>query len=1667
MKKDLLRRAVSLNKKRKYRKGWKTLVRTLALGVVFCTTYVLILPAITMQEDTACGIEAHVHTDACYSQPQTQFLGCGNPADAIVVHRHNELCRNEAGELVCPLVETVVHAHDDSCYAVTETSACPTHVHSDACAKTESVLVCAIPESEGHAHSESCTGTQTVLICATEVHTHADGCFEEQTLVCEIPEAEGHAHGESCFAVTEIPCTEPTAEGHIHDDTCQLLPRGLTCALKEIQLHSHAEDCFDVEGALTCTQPVVVEHNHTESCTVIPEGAEPALSCTLEEHIHTSDCYPLEEEVVIGPQYHCGYSAHGHTEACYHNDGTMSCTIPEHVHEATCVADDVDLTADVEQPWQWDEDFGEAALAETRAEALLAVAEAQLGYRESTRNVILVDGLLKGYTRYGAKFGTPYADWNTLFANFCVSYAGVDEEFPVDTDAVEWYLELEKQELLQTGEPQPGDLLFFGLDRRGEPDGELEVTAVGILKERREELLSREVRLKTIQGDIADTVDYVTVEESEGILLGYAVLPEPEEEGLDLTCTLAEHIHGEICYDAQGTQICSEAEHIHSDGCHEEVPVEQVPQAPEDAMYLTCALAEHTHGDTCRNPETSDVICGASEHAHGESCYAKAENIPMMETPLTCTVEEHTHEESCFDAEGVQHCTVGEHSHTWSCHAPAEASFTYEDDRVTMEVKVVSAKGLPKGLTMEILTLDPADQDYISYEDYAQENASGELFGLSGYRVCFYYGGQELPLPDAEVTAELTVKPMEYQKPEAAAADPEEGMTLFSRMAPMMAMLLSDEEDEPEAEENKEPDLLLVTLLQGNGSEVTSGGTASFGTEGAENSRMTLSLGAGRTFALTREAVVNPEFTVEFYAEIPVYQYSTTAPSDKVSLPIIDTRGNGDGTGGSLPKNVGNQSATGTDKGILYLHLEETGRTTTENPYGSSTLYTVHTDMDLREIYSADTVRYEPGMTLEHINKLYENTNYQLKQVNVSQDGGSSWTTYTKDEFAALAFTNSTAAENGYLTITGDTVIRLEYNTTGGSYNNAANVFDYDITTTNIYRTVAANGTSYSTVDSARGNDSDRLIYQRTSSNGTGVGINSAWLDNKNVKFAFGNSNTNVPYESNTFAADGYANTLNQFNAYGYKGCTFGIVTGYNYAQDRLIFANGISHQALFNDEAYYHTSNVAGKTSYYRNALNFVRTGDTYVLSGINSSGAINGVRDTDLNYFFSPQQYGHIYTNNFWPVDGTVSDEAGGHDMLFGHKDDDYRKATNGSGTEGFPESDDGTYHNSYFGMQFAVEFTLDGQYCGPLEYLFYGDDDMWVFLTDMSTGVSTKICDIGGVHSSVGSFTDLWDYIPKGTKGTYVLSVFYTERGASGSSCYIEFTLPQVVSIPQNTPTTGSVTVGKEAVDEVDPNAEYSFRFELAAGQTSAGLTDNYSYTITNSSATRSGTIKSGDTFTIKAQEKFTVSGIPEGLQYTFTEILTGGLTESYNIQWSDGTLGASLTDTVERSKTHTFTCTNYAAGSLSVTKVLVGESADQEFVMEVTLTDGAGNPLEGTYGSHVVSGGKLAFSIKPGEVETITNLPVGTIWSVQEQDADGFMVRYNVNGTAASGIPTGSIVHKTTVQVEVVNEAGYRLPDTGGTGTSFFTFGGLLMMAAACVYCVNNFARKRQRGGANKR
>ena len=645
---------------------------------------------------------------------------------------------------------------------------------------------------------------------------------------------------------------------------------------------------------------------------------------------------------------------------------------------------------------------------------------------------------------------------------------------------------------------------------------------------------------------------------------------------------------------------------------------------------------------------------------------------------------------------------------------------------------------------------------------------------------------------------------------------------------------------------------------------------------------------------LTAKSALNPHFTVQYYANLEV-----TDRDSKGYLQILNTDNGGNNQGGKLPTNGGNTPTTG-------LYLVDAGNGKRE----------IRTHSELTELYSANEYYYYEAPSLPYVNIFRDNGNYTANEVWVLKDGKNPSSTNEADwdvhkgivGATELHFTNNPdkANEPNTVLIKEGTVIRLVANQTTNTYDNAATFYDYDIT-----------DDGWTTWDSENG------------SHGINSGSN---YKGRGAKLAFGNANTGTGLENQSWNG----NTLNQYNhsGNGLQGATFGLVTGLD-SEGHIQYANGVDAPNLFDEDS------ATGKTQYTDWSLGFNRSGDTYTLSSVNGAG-LDG-----LEYFNNPQTpgkdpYTHIWTNNFWPMDGRP-----GKDGLTGKYDDrgDY---VGYGGNNMYPISDDGLAHNNMFGMQYSVKFKLTEDYVGPLEYYFFGDDDMWVFLD------GRLVCDIGGVHSSVGEYVNLWDYIAKGDAGTHTLKFYYTERGLSGSTCYMQFTLPSVSSVPpkyQN----GQLKVQKQVVGAADSNAEFSFDINIWSDDHSAEGSD-YSIVRYNADGTQrieTTLLTNGKgTFKLKANESVIIDYLQHGTHYKITETnVPNGVTVSNTIDNGTPNQSAEVTGTTPVSKnsivlfTNTFRPMMPATGGTGVWALTVGGLALMTFavVYGVRRRNQATNPL----------------------------------------------------------------------------------------------------------------------------
>ena len=354
MNRKLMELAEKYVAQRKRRMRLLKTVTALALVVAICTSYVLMMPGLTMAAETYCGLEEHTHTADCYVDELTCLIS-EREAETVFTdimrcsfepHHHSSDCYNAQGELSCGYWDGYIHEHDEKCYDSNGVLICtleehPMHKHTDACYNWEKQLICTLPESEGHIHTDACyrakeptcglfeseghqhtadcvTETRT-LICTEDVatnsdmpHVHDDSCYEvTRTYTCGRTEGEGaHHHTDACYPTTEEPtCGLFEGEGaHTHDDSCYEMVRGdLKCKLypDPAKVHTHSASCVDAKtGYYTCGYIQVLRHQHTNECIVTVTAEDSG-------HHHTADCYERH--------YICGKEEHTHTADCYYD----------------------------------------------------------------------------------------------------------------------------------------------------------------------------------------------------------------------------------------------------------------------------------------------------------------------------------------------------------------------------------------------------------------------------------------------------------------------------------------------------------------------------------------------------------------------------------------------------------------------------------------------------------------------------------------------------------------------------------------------------------------------------------------------------------------------------------------------------------------------------------------------------------------------------------------------------------------------------------------------------------------------------------------------------------------------------------------------------------------------------------------------------------------------------------------------------------------------------------------------------------------------------------------------------------------------------------------------------------------------------------------------------
>lgn len=684
------------------------------------------------------------------------------------------------------------------------------------------------------------------------------------------------------------------------------------------------------------------------------------------------------------------------------------------------------------------------------------------------------------------------------------------------------------------------------------------------------------------------------------------------------------------------------------------------------------------------------------------------------------------------------------------------------------------------------------------------------------------------------------------------------------------------------------------------------------------------------TFEIVTTTAGNPSFTIQYYANLSkVQEFSESEAGEdsqtingndarkKGYLPVIDTRRE---KGGKLP-----DSSTKIPDKKAYLKVDANNK-----KVATETAETQIYKDEPSKLYERPNLTYfSPGTEVEK--------GYRLVQIKVWPKGADTKTEQPTcypntplpkdaEKFEKIYHITNRSdltdqEDKKYIYIADGDIVRLIYEPRSRDLPVSAHFHDYDI----------SDGT-HEKFDP----ENPKVVTMITNKDDKAQGINNPGnYDGSGVHYAFGNGNAGTGLDTEKING----NIINKLNAEStggknvYDGCSFGLVTGLTDA-GLPVFATGISApRNLF-------TNDTGNGATYHSGGLTFERVGDTYTLT----TAKVGEKEVCNLNQLEHPicnqTTHTHIWTNNFWPMDDEQGKDIhfGAHRFNNSHKDgsgaQDYQTFRDSKNrNEYLPLSDNGKDHNSYFGMNFTVNFELNENYVGPLQYLFFGDDDMWVFLEDPD-GETQLVCDLGGVHRTMGEIVNLWDYIPEVSEGTYTLHFFFTERGASGSTCWMQFTLPSVyANEPEPSGNYGSLRFKKDVENKIMPegkvgedNTDETFLFTISlTDEEGRPLSNGYKYIKYNSDVEKDenvvkvyvyhdngeyteyenalipdlsqteqeAALGDGVCFTLKKGQHILVPSLPKGTKFTIKEVgvLIGDEVPRVNPVWGEGENGKS--------------------------------------------------------------------------------------------------------------------------------------------------------------------------------
>jgi len=433
--------------------------------------------------------------------------------------------------------------------------------------------------------------------------------------------------------------------------------------------------------------------------------------------------------------------------------------------------------------------------------------------------------------------------------------------------------------------------------------------------------------------------------------------------------------------------------------------------------------------------------------------------------------------------------------------------------------------------------------------------------------------------------------------------------------------------------------------------------------------------------------------------------------------------------------------------------------------------------------------------------------------------------------------------------------------------------------------------------------------------------------------------------------------------------------------------------------------------------------------------------------------------------------------------------------------------------FGVRLDIDFRVpaEGKLSdnSPVTFNFTGDDDIWVYVGEDSTGANADlVLDLGGDHKeaegninfasmtatakdvfanySVSNSTNLGEVTTTFNNGkhldpnkTYHMVVFYMERGESESNLSIDFTM---------TPANNDLTVNKsldtaDTVTEIanDLRANETYDYTITDGTSASGkdyklngvdstLGNNGSFVLKDKdNAEFENTFKTGSDISVN-------ESISSPLSYTTSWELVNKKTAS-TITSATGTKSDFVLKDYDNESSNALLELDYLntikTSSISLSKSTVDQdgnpyATEQQFDFRLLIDlDGYGSkyspkayPVKYTLGGNTYTATQDGIiSVGAGETVQITGLPVGATYTLEEQTAsgyvpvsitaDGFSQNFDgtYSGTVNDGGNTLAVVNKLNPTNTDIT-VGKTLDGSSYTGSKFsYTLKGLSEMTTS--------------------